>query len=74
MNKTYEDEIQRAYWSISEVAELLHEAPSAIRFWLGHFNLDVKKNRKGNRQFTPEDVEQVKRMVVSQFELFCNSV
>jgi DNA-binding transcriptional MerR regulator len=36
-------------------------APSLIRFWESEFELiQPKKNRKGNRQFTKEDINNVK--------------
>lgn len=36
-------------------------ATSLIRFWEGEFDIiKPKKNRKGNRQFTSEDIENVK--------------
>jgi DNA-binding transcriptional MerR regulator len=36
-------------------------APSLIRFWESEFDLiKPKKNRKGNRQFTREDIDNVR--------------
>lgn len=36
-------------------------APSLIRFWESEFELiQPKKNRKGNRQFTKEDIDNVR--------------
>ncbi len=56
-----EKEIVKKYYSIGEVAEELNVATSLIRFWEGEFdNLKPKKNRKGNRQFTQEDIENLK--------------
>jgi DNA-binding transcriptional MerR regulator len=56
-----EKEIEKIYYSIGEVAELFHVAPSLIRFWESEFELIApKKNRKGNRQFTKEDIEHVR--------------
>jgi DNA-binding transcriptional MerR regulator len=56
-----EKEIEKIYYSIGEVAELFHVAPSLIRFWESEFELIApKKNRKGNRQFTKEDIENVR--------------
>lgn len=50
------DEVEKVYWSIGEVARKYTVAASLIRFWLDFFKIEVKKNRKGNRQFTKEDV------------------
>jgi DNA-binding transcriptional MerR regulator len=56
-----EKEIQKLYYSIGEVAEMFNVAPSLIRFWESEFDvIKPKKNRKGNRQFTSEDIENVK--------------
>ncbi|MGC1240255.1 MAG: MerR family transcriptional regulator [Chryseosolibacter sp.] len=36
-------------------------APSLIRFWESEFDIiKPKKNRKGNRQFTKEDIDNVR--------------
>jgi DNA-binding transcriptional MerR regulator len=56
-----EKEIEKIYYSIGEVAEMFNVAPSLIRFWESEFELiQPKKNRKGNRQFTKEDIENVR--------------
>ena len=56
-----EKEIEKIYYSIGEVAEQLNVAPSLIRFWESEFELiQPKKNRKGNRQFTKEDIDHVR--------------
>jgi DNA-binding transcriptional MerR regulator len=56
-----EKEIEKLYYSIGEVAEQFNVAPSLIRFWESEFELiQPKKNRKGNRQFTKEDIDNVK--------------
>jgi DNA-binding transcriptional MerR regulator len=56
-----EKEIEKLYFSIGEVAEMFSVAPSLIRFWESEFDIiKPKKNRKGNRQFTKEDIDNVK--------------
>ena len=56
-----EKEIEKKYYTIGEVAEDLGVATSLIRFWEGEFDIiKPKKNRKGNRQFTKEDIKNVK--------------
>lgn len=56
-----EKEIEKLYYSIGEVAEQFNVAPSLIRFWESEFDLiKPKKNRKGNRQFTKEDIDNVR--------------
>jgi len=56
-----EKEIEKLYFSIGEVAEMFNVAPSLIRFWESEFDIiKPKKNRKGNRQFTKEDIDSVR--------------
>ena len=56
-----EKEIEKLYYSIGEVAEIFTVAPSLIRFWESEFDIiKPKKNRKGNRQFTREDIDNVR--------------
>ena len=56
-----EREIEKKYYSIGEVASMFNVATSLIRFWESEFDLiKPKKNRKGNRQFTKDDIENVK--------------
>jgi DNA-binding transcriptional MerR regulator len=56
-----EKEIEKLYYSIGEVSEMFSVAPSLIRFWESEFEIiQPKKNRKGNRQFTKEDIDSVR--------------
>lgn len=56
-----EKQIEKKYFTIGEVAKELSVATSLIRFWENEFDtIKPKKNRKGNRQFTQDDVKQVK--------------
>ncbi|MRI64068.1 MerR family transcriptional regulator [Ornithobacterium rhinotracheale] len=51
----------KLYYKISEVAEAFNVNASLLRFWEKEFDiLKPKKNRKGNRYFTPEDIENLK--------------
>jgi len=51
----------KLYFSIGEAAEILGVNTSLIRFWEKEFIiLKPKKNKKGNRQFTKEDIENLK--------------
>jgi len=53
--------IEKKYFTIGDVAEQFGVATSLIRFWESEFSiLKPKKNRKGNRQFTREDIENVR--------------
>lgn len=54
-------EIRKLLYSMGEVAEMFDVNPSLIRYWETQFDvLKPKKNRKGNRLFTPEDVRTLK--------------
>lgn len=56
-----EKTIEKKYYAIGEVAAMFNVATSLIRFWETEFDIiKPKKNRKGNRQFTKEDIENVK--------------
>tara|TARA_B110000483_G_C17965174_1_gene453598 strand:+ start:61 stop:396 length:336 start_codon:yes stop_codon:yes gene_type:complete len=51
----------KLYYSIGEAAEILNVNTSLIRFWEKEFPiLKPKKNKKGNRQFTKDDIENLK--------------
>jgi DNA-binding transcriptional MerR regulator len=51
----------KRYYSTGEVAKAFNVNASLIRFWDKEFEaLKPKKNAKGNRRFTPEDVQNLK--------------
>ena len=53
---------EKLYYKIGEVARLLGEEVSTIRFWADTFPRYVKpeRNAKGNRLFHPGDVENIR--------------
>ncbi len=53
-----EFKIEKLYYSIGEVAEILEESTSLVRFWAQKFPEFIKpaRNKKGNRLFTAEDL------------------
>ena len=57
-----EFKIERLYYTIGEVAELLDESTSLVRFWAQKFPEFIKpaRNKKGNRLFTADDVANFK--------------
>ena len=56
-----EKEIEKLYYSIGEVAKMFGVNTSLIRFWEKEFDiLKPKKNKKGNRLFTKDDVDNLK--------------
>jgi DNA-binding transcriptional MerR regulator len=51
----------KVYYSIGEVAALFEVNASLIRFWEKEFDiLKPKKNKKGNRLFTQEDLDNLR--------------
>lgn len=51
----------KRYYGIGEVAKAFKVNTSLIRFWEKEFDvLKPKKNAKGNRKFTPEDIKNLK--------------
>ena len=51
----------KLYYSIGEVAKAFHVNASLIRFWEKEFDvISPKKNKKGNRYFTPDDIKNLK--------------
>lgn len=57
----FDKETEKLYYTIGEVAEMFSVNASLIRFWEKEFDiLKPKKNKKGNRLFTPEDLQNLK--------------
>lgn len=51
---------EKRYYSIGEVAEAFGVNTSLLRFWEKEFDvIQPKKNAKGNRKFTPEDIKKL---------------
>jgi DNA-binding transcriptional MerR regulator len=56
-----EKEIEKLYYSIGEVAAMLDVNASLLRYWEKEFDiLSPKKNTKGDRFFTKDDIEKIK--------------
>lgn len=56
--------MEKLYYTIGETAEILGENTSLVRFWSNSFPKLLKphRNAKGNRLFTGEDVENLKKI------------
>lgn len=51
----------KLYYSIGEVAAMFNVNASLIRFWEKEFDIiKPKKNNKGNRLFTVQDIDNLK--------------
>lgn len=56
-----EKKIEKLYYSIGEVAKMFDVSNSLIRFWENEFDiLQPRKNRKGDRLFTKDDIDNLK--------------
>jgi DNA-binding transcriptional MerR regulator len=53
-----EKKVEKLYYTIGEVAAMFNVNPSLIRFWEKEFDIiKPKKNKKGNRFFTIQDID-----------------
>jgi len=53
-----ENKIEKVYYSIGELAEMFKVNTSLIRYWEKEFDIiKPHKNKKGNRLFTKEDID-----------------
>lgn len=56
-----EIKVEKLYYSIGEVAEMLDVPVSTVRFWDNEFDvLKPMKNKKGNRLFTAMDIKNIR--------------
>ena len=56
-----EKKVEKLYYSIGEVAEMLEVPVSTVRFWENEFDiLKPLKNKKGNRLFAPADIKNLR--------------
>jgi DNA-binding transcriptional MerR regulator len=56
-----EKKVEKLFHSIGEVAEMLNVPVSTVRFWENEFDvLKPRKNKKGNRLFTANDIKNLK--------------
>jgi len=63
LNKVAENELTKLYYSIGEVSVMFGVNTSLIRFWDKEFDIITpKKNKKGNRLFTPKDIKNLNKI------------
>lgn len=57
----YYDLSDKIYYSIGEIAKAFQVNTSLIRFWEKEFSvLTPKKNKKGNRMFSQQDIKNIR--------------
>ena len=56
--------MDKLYYTIGEVSEILGESSSLVCFWTNSFSryLKPKRNAKGNRLYTQEEIEVLKQI------------
>ena len=56
--------MEKLYYTIGEVAEILGESTSLVRFWTNNFPKYLKpsRNAKGNRLYTKDDIDVLKQL------------
>ncbi|RYY64129.1 MAG: MerR family transcriptional regulator [Chitinophagaceae bacterium] len=54
-----EELLKKQYYGIREVSEMFAVNASLLRYWEAAFGLQLRKNRKGDRFFTPQDIKTV---------------
>ena len=53
--------VQKMFYTIGEVAKMFDVNTSLIRYWENEFDIiKPKKNKKGNRMFTKNDLDNLK--------------
>ncbi|HEY5592461.1 MAG TPA: MerR family transcriptional regulator [Paludibacter sp.] len=56
--------MEKLFYSISEVAEMFGVNQSNLRFWEKEFKqLKPKRNPKGTRFYSPEDIQIIKQII-----------
>lgn len=56
--------MEKLFYSISEVADMFHVNQSNLRFWEKEFSqLMPKRNAKGSRFYSPEDIAIIKSII-----------
>jgi DNA-binding transcriptional MerR regulator len=60
LHASLQNDIQKQYQTIGEVAKLFDLNTSHIRFWTKEFNIKVRTTRKGDRLYTRQQIEELK--------------
>jgi DNA-binding transcriptional MerR regulator len=56
-------DMEKLYYSIGEVSDIVEQEPHVLRYWEQEFDvLSPRKNRAGRRVYTDDDVEVVERI------------
>jgi DNA-binding transcriptional MerR regulator len=59
-NEELDQRIEKVYFSIGEVAEILSLKPYVLRYWQSEFSqINPRKNNAGIRRYTKADIETI---------------
>lgn len=57
------DNIEKLYYSIGEVSDIIGYEPHVLRYWEEEFDvLNPRKNRAGRRIYTEDDIDTIERI------------
>lgn len=56
--------MDKIYYNIGDVAQILGESVSLVRYWTGYFSKHVRpvRNSRGYRQYSQDDIKVLKRI------------
>ena len=61
--KSADNQSEKLYYTMGEVSEMLDVSQSLLRFWEKEFDeIRPRRNKKGNRLFTAQDVKTLKKI------------
>lgn len=56
--------MEKVYYSIAEVSEMLQVPPSSLRYWESEIRqLTPKRNDRGTRFYTKDNIETIKQII-----------
>ena len=58
------DDIEKKYWTVGQAAKTFDVKVSAIRYWDGVFGIVKKRNAKGRRLITKEEMVTLNRIIL----------
>lgn len=58
-----EEKIEKLYWTLPEVAEMLGISVTTIRFYDVTFGLNMHRNQRSRRRLTQKDIDRLRTIV-----------
>ena len=52
--------MDKLFYTIAEVAKMLHVTPPTLRYWEKEFKLNPHKTEKGSRRYNEKDIETLR--------------